>query len=64
MSYYCVYCYIWWLWWWCLPCNFKVHVSGLIKRSLAQLMGGAAGAQNAAAKPAAKKPMATEMREE
>jgi hypothetical protein len=41
-----------------------MHVSGLIKRSLAQLMGGAAGAQNAAAKPAAKKPTAKEIREE
>ncbi len=32
-----------------------MHVSGLIKRSLAQVMGGTAGAQVAAAKPAAKK---------
>ncbi len=41
-----------------------MHVSGLIKRSLAQLMGGAAGAHNAAAKLAAKKPTAKEIREE
>ncbi len=41
-----------------------MHVSGLIKRSLAQVMGGAAGAHEAAAKPAAKKPTAKEIREE
>ncbi len=41
-----------------------MHVSGLIKRSLAQVMGGAAGAQNAAAKPAAKKLTAERIREE
>ena len=41
-----------------------MHVSGLIKRSLAQVMGGATGAQVAAAKPAAKKPTAKEIREE
>ncbi len=41
-----------------------MHVSGLIKRSLVQVMGGAAGAQDAAAKSAAKKPTtATEIRE-
>ena len=41
-----------------------MHVSGLIKRILAQVMGGAAGAQDPAAKLAAKKLMATEIREE
>jgi len=41
-----------------------MHVSGYIKHSLAQLMGGAAGAHNAAARPAAKKPTAKEIREE
>ena len=41
-----------------------MHVSGLIKRSLAQLKGCAAGAQNAAAKHGAKKPTAKENREE
>ncbi len=41
-----------------------MHVSGLIKRSLAQVMGGAAAAQDGAAKPGAKKPTAKEMREE
>ncbi len=41
-----------------------MHVFGLIKRSLAQVMGGAAGAHVAAAKPAAKKPMAKEIRDE
>ena len=41
-----------------------MHVSGLIKCSLAQVMGGTAGAQVAAAKPAAKKPTAKEIREE
>ena len=29
------------------PCNLKMHVSGLIKRSLARVMGGAAVAQDA-----------------
>ena len=41
-----------------------MRVSSLIKRSPAQLMGGAADAQNAAAKPAAKKPTAKEIRED
>jgi len=41
-----------------------MHVSGFIKRSLAQLMGYAAGAHNAAAKPTVKKPTAKEIREE
>ena len=41
-----------------------MYVSGLIKRSLAQVMGGAAGAQVAAAKLAAKKPTAKEICEE
>ena len=42
-----------------------MHVSGLLnKRSLAQIMGGVAGAQDAAAKPGAKKPTAKEIREE
>ena len=41
-----------------------MHVSGLIKRSLVQIMGGAVGAHVAAAKPAAKKPTVKEIREE
>ena len=41
-----------------------MHVSGLIKRSRVHVMGGAAGAQDAVAKPAAKKPTAKEIREE
>jgi hypothetical protein len=41
-----------------------MRVSGLIKRNLAQLMGGAAGAHNAAAKLASKKPTAKEIHEE
>jgi len=41
-----------------------MHVSGLIKRSLAQVVGGTAGAQVAVAKPAEKTPMAKEIREE
>ena len=41
-----------------------MHVSGLIMRSLDQVMGGATGAQVAAAKPAAKKPTAKEICEE
>ncbi len=41
-----------------------MHVSGLIKRSLAQVMGGAAAAQDAAAKPGATNPTAKEIREE
>ena len=41
-----------------------MQVSCLIKRSLAQVMGGAAVAQDAAAKPGAKKPTAKEIREE
>ena len=41
-----------------------MHVSGLTKRRLAQVMGGAAGAQVAVAKLAAKKPTAKEIREE
>ena len=40
-----------------------MHVLGLIKRSFAQLTGCAACAQNAAAKLAAKKPPAKEIRE-
>ena len=41
-----------------------MHVSGLINRGLDQVMSGAAGAQDAAAKLAAKKPTAKEIREE
>ncbi len=44
-----------------------MHVCGMIKRSLAALariMGVAAGAQDEAAKPAAKKPTAKEILEE
>jgi hypothetical protein len=41
-----------------------MHDSGLIKRILAQVMGGAAGAQVAAAKLAAKKPTVKEIHEE
>ena len=39
-------------------------VSGLIKRSLAQVMGGPAVVHDAAAKPGAKNPSAKEVREE
>ena len=38
-----------------------MHVSGLINRNLAQVMGGVSGAQDEAAKPAAKKPTAKEI---
>ena len=38
-----------------------MHVSVLIKRSLAQFMGGVAGAQDEATKLAAKKPTAKEI---
>ena len=41
-----------------------MYVSGLIMRSLVHVMGGAAGAQDAAAKLAAKKSTAKEIREE
>ena len=41
-----------------------MHVSVLIKRILAQVMGGAAGAHVAASKPAAKKPTTKKIREE
>ena len=41
-----------------------MHGSGLTKRSLAQVMGGATGAQDTAATPGAKKPTAKEIREE
>ena len=41
-----------------------MHVSGLINLSLAQGMDGVAGAKNADAKPAAKKPSAKEILEE
>ena len=41
-----------------------MHVSGLIKCSLAQVMGDAASARDAATQPAAKKPTAEEIREE
>ena len=41
-----------------------MHVLGLIKRSLAHVVGGAAGAHDAAAKPAAKKPTAKEIHDE
>ena len=44
-----------------IVCNLT---SCLINRSLAQVMGGVAGAQNEAAKPAAKKPTAKEILEE
>jgi len=37
-----------------------MHVSGMLKRSLAQVMGVAVGAKDAVAKPAAKKPTAKE----
>jgi hypothetical protein len=40
-----------------------MHVSNMLKRSLAQVMGVAAAAPDASAKPAAKKPTAKEMRE-
>jgi len=39
-------------------------VSAHTKRSLAQVMGGVAGAHDAAKKQGAKKPMAKEIREE
>ena len=41
-----------------------MHVSGLINRSLAQVMGGVAGAHDVAAKRAAKKPTAKEILDE
>ena len=41
-----------------------MHVSGLMKCRLAQVMGGAAGAQVSAAKPEAIKPTAKEILEE
>ncbi len=41
-----------------------MHVFGILKRSLVQVMGGAAGAEDAATKPTAKKPTAKEIREE
>ena len=41
-----------------------MHVSGIIKRSLAQVMSGAAGAQDVVVKPAGKKPTAKEIRKE
>ena len=41
-----------------------MHGSGLTKRSLAQVMGGATGAQDTAATPGAKKPTAKEIRED
>ncbi len=41
-----------------------MHVSGLINRSLARVVGGVAGAQDEAAKHAAKKPTANEILEE
>ena len=41
-----------------------MHVSGLIKRSLVHVMGGAVGAHDAVAKPSAKKPTAKDIRGE
>ncbi len=41
-----------------------MHVSGLTNRGLDKVMGGAAGAQDAVAKPAAKRLMAKGIREE
>ena len=40
-----------------------MHVFGMLKRSLAQVMGVAAGAQDEAAKPSEKKPTAKEILE-
>ena len=41
-----------------------MHVSSLINRSLAQVMGGVAGAEDETAKPTSKKPTAKEILED